>query len=267
MYRFQFVSLPVVFLAFSLLCSLNVNGQESTDSVGYFDVVYLKDGTSLEGIVKKYDTRTEMVFQLPGGTPTMTIPSRLVERIVRGSIDGNVRSNWKTASVPIREGVYQICSGGLLAGTTAWAGDFVATPSLDYSVGYFLSESVGLGLGTGIHIYSPNAGEVVYPLFAEVRARIRPGKPSLYLSGAGGYGFAFPNEARSITNASGGILVHPAIGLSMPGKTYHLHLDVGVRYQEATWTREFWGVQGSTDFFEQSMKYTRFVIRFGMMLQ
>ena len=248
-------------LAFPLCAASQSNASES----GVFDEIYLSDGTMLRGIVQRYDESTFLELLLPGGSPSVFVPAHLVRRVNRQTGIGYLNS--KKALPPLDRGLYQICSAGLMGGTTSWYGDLIVGPALDYSAGFFLDRHFALGLGFGVHMYNTSAGETVYPLFLETRGILTQTKPALYYAAAFGYGFAFADEINLIVSAEGGPMIHPSLGLNFGGKDYHFHVDFGLRLQNATWERNLTSVQGSTDIRRQSMRYMRFVLRLGLMLQ
>lgn len=250
-----------------ILCcpSSGVLGQSDSSASPLFDVVFLQDGSTLRGIVKRFDSRDMLELLLPGGSPTVYIPGHLVKRIDRASGVVSLKTPHRLSQP--EKGLYQICSGSIMAAGSAWSDGLVAGPALDYSVGYFFNSTFALGIGSGIHLYTTGSGEVIYPLYVESRGQLSKGGPSLYYVAAAGYGFAFPREIQSIERAEGGVFIHPAIGMNFGGKSYNLHIDFGLRLQSATWERHYPGVQGTVDIQEQTMNYRRFVLRFGLMLQ
>jgi hypothetical protein len=130
--------------------------------------------------------------------------------------------------------------------------------------GYYLSPSMGIGLGVGFDDYA-GSGETIFPVFGDVRCffPLKNKKGNYYLSLAGGYGFAFERKIFNITDARGGYMLHPAVGYrALTAEGMDVVFDIGVKFQKARFTRT-----PSISYEEiQDVLYRRFVIRAGLSL-
>jgi len=85
---------------------------------------------------------------------------------------------------------------------------------------------------------------------------------SPYYTVKGGYGFALKDEDDNITEAKGGYMIHPAVGIRLSAdEDLNVLLDIGYKFQKATFKTEFpWG----QDFFEKDITFKRLTLRLGL---
>lgn len=251
----------LLFLFFLLLtCTVGLWAQKQ-DTTQHIDVVFLKDGSEFRGIILRYDIGEELDMRLRSGT-RMTIPASVIKKVVQEP--GAMPSFTK----PYRfeeKGWYYLAYGGLMGGNSAWSSELEMGLGLDLIAGYQLNRMLGVGLGVGLHNYHLEAGEAVYPIYAEARGYLLASNVSPYYVLSAGYGFAFRNENENIERAEGGLLIHPALGLRFGGEDAHFIMDMGVRVQRATWERRLNGWWGGEETRTQRMTYARFVLRLGVL--
>ena len=148
---------------------------------------------------------------------------------------------------------------------------------LQGSAGYQLSRRLGLGLGAGFDSFSPAQGRYMSAIMAEARTYLTKTRVAPFATLGAGYGFAFKsaNDFQRAEEASGGLRLHPSLGLRMgASKDLNLALDLGYIFQRASytyavnnWFDSFWG--GGRPFFnnfsEQTTRevldYRRFTLR------
>jgi hypothetical protein len=144
----------------------------------------------------------------------------------------------------------------LLANTDA--GGLSAT----YSAGHRFSRWLGVGAGTGITGINLGWGQNIIPLFVEARGFLLKKKVTPYYAVRFGYGFALTNFGYDITEATGGYLFNPEVGVRFGGgRTVSFYTGVGLHIQKATFTTESSFRQ---EIFVENYKYKRLEFKFGL---
>lgn len=210
----------------------------------------------------------QIIQLLPSMIESMQIHS--TGAALRKKHTGRQKVKSVAADVPyaFRErGIYYSLKGGPAFGQ-AHFGDSDLGFGMAASVGYQWHRLLGVGLGLGFDNYSvvDNVAARVLPITAEVRGYFRAQPRSLYYHVTAGYGAAFKNEQVGISKATGGLLVHPALGLRMGAREdVNFTLDIGYRFQEVTLQREWNLWWGGVERQEQHIWYKRLCLRFGVL--
>lgn len=244
----------------SLILSISFLLQAQEQRIHY-DVVYLKNGSEFRGELLEYQPDYVKLKALGGRE--LTFQQKQIKKIVQEPI----RSNWKERKpYEFKErGIYKAVLGSANFGTFAWNDDGANGLGFKGIVGYQWNRWIGAGIGIGIENYYLNQGETVYPIFAEIRGYLRKQNVSPYYSFSGGYSFTIKNEEAGITDASGGYLLHPALGIRFGGSANaNFTVDAGLQFQKASFTRAFNGWNGP-ETSEHRMLYQRLAIRLGML--
>ncbi len=240
----------------SVLFACSLYAQEVTQ--GFEDVVYLKDGSVLRGVIEAYEPDGEIRIKSWNGT-LMTFSSDDVKRIEQ--IATNKKKGKKDRIYQFKErGIFNSTDFYFTTGRTAWDEVYVG-PSLQNVTGFQFNRLAGVGLGLGVNAISPGEGEVIVPLFLEARGYLYERRVTPMYRFDLGYGFATKNENANIVDAKGGIMVHPSFGFRFGARsTSNVTLDFGYFFQKATFIRERWN-----ETLTREMKYKRYTVRVGLL--
>jgi len=236
------------------------------------DVVYLKDGSVLKGLIVNYEQGATLIFKLQNGEEIVIIDTeiaRIVQDVREPKSDsydelmnGKVKAKPKEQVYEFRErGFYNAMMLGSL--NTRAGNEFKMGVSFHNVSGFQFSRWLGIGLGVGIETYGTDDDEVIYPVFAEFRGYFNKKIKAPYYTLGAGYGFMATNEKEFITEARGGWMLHPAIGLRFSGKKRNnLTADIGYKFQKAYFRRDF---TFNGDIEIRDVLYQRLIIRVGLL--
>lgn len=247
-----FTSLVLILFSFAAM-----QGQDQQTELM---VVYLKDGSKVQGFIQKWDYETKLYLKTEAGS-IFEFPSASIDKVVQKSLI-NIESG---QSYTFNEtGLYYAWRAQGLIGNSGER--YNETPGYGFSflAGYRYNRFLGLGIGVGYDKLVDDSGEEVIPVFAELSGYIQPVNTSVSYSLGLGYSFAQNNRDFSITNASGGLLIYPAIGLRFGGGKVKYTMDIGYKFQKATFTYlDLWDGQTTH---EQRLTYKRLTLRFGILI-
>lgn len=143
-------------------------------------------------------------------------------------------SNMQTIDI---EGLYSTLNIGYLFGP----GD-IDPASLTLNLAYQFKDGYSIGTGTGLELFN----EPVMPVYGEIRYTFEGMKVAPFAYFQSGYSFPLQQPQNSgyyyywdeITEAKGGLLVNPGIGVLLPINTDMLFsIGIGFRYQELNYHR------------------------------
>jgi hypothetical protein len=239
------------------------------------DFVILQNGSVFKGKIRS-ETPAELLLELSNGE-TLTIYTKEIREVQRDQPASAtvVKSTRNYAYIPlevekrrkVREYAFREKGWFNATSFTMPNGIYRGNPQLGVGIhnltGYQFSRLLGIGLGLGFDAYNPDEAENIASVYAEARSFLTQKRTAPFVSFGAGYGFAFRNPNNFITEAKGGLRVHPAIGLRLGAdKDMNLLFDIGYSFQKATYTRTF-------DFIDQieirDVDYRRFTFRFGIM--
>lgn len=248
------------------------NNKASANKEELTDVVYLKDGSVLKGLIVNYEQGATLNFRLQNGEEIVIIDSEIA-RIVQDVREPKANSydeliNGKTKAKP-KDQTYNFKERGFYNATmlgslnTRSGNEFKMGLSFHNVSGFQFSRWLGIGLGVGIETYGTDDDEVIYPLFAEFRGYLNKKIKAPYYTLGAGYGFMATNKKEFITEARGGWMLHPAIGLRFSGKKHsNLTADIGYKFQKAYFRRDF---TFNGDIEIRDVLYQRLIIRVGLL--
>ncbi len=233
------------------------------------DIVYLKNGSVIKGQLVSYEQGGMMRFQISENYQ-LEILDEEIERIVQGVPEDydslrRKRAYTRKPITPYLPAEDKWYSTAHLS--TSFANSFDGTvmeAGLQTTFGCQFSQWLGAGVGTGFVVYNVSVGEMVIPLFAEVRGYFKKTGRIPFYTLVAGYGWALKNESNWITEAEGGLMYGASLGWLLParGKNPALLLDVGYRSQKASFTTDFdfWNEETTRNY-----NYHRIVFRAGML--
>ncbi len=234
---------------------------QSIDS-SIVDVVWLKDGSKLRGIILKWDLERGMHFKLLTGAE-IDIPKKDINRVMQDVpvSEGNEGVKYAYVKPPkvyaFREtGWYQNTSGFFNFSYSGGAG-------IHHAMGYRFSRMLGVGLGTGIETHDFDAVRNIIPVYAEARGFLAPKRVTPYYAIKIGYGFALKDVSRGTIDAKGGFHFSPEFGVRFGGADVNYYFGVEYLLQDATFT------SGGSDFgggmFTDEVSYRRVELRTGLL--
>jgi hypothetical protein len=250
--------LPALLLALCFQLPLLAQPTEKT-----VDLLYLKSGKSLAGKILRYEQGKSVTILLDNGEQRV-VDDLEVRKVVQAvsSEQGRLAMQRKLDAAPdygwYHQGQLRLAPG---------IGDFdesILGVGFELGSGY-RGKYLGGGMGIGADNYG-REGETILPVSGELFGFLPNRKGNeYYLSAAAGYGFALKQARASITQAAGGPMWHSAIGIQKRTREAGLNvrLDVGVRFQRASFTQEWF----NGDIETRDILYRRIVLRFGIVLR
>ena len=246
----------IILLCLYLIAGFWLQAQETADD---YEVIYLKDGSEYRGEVIAFDP--EYIKIKTRGGHELVFYRKDIKKVVQEPVQSTMRTR-KPYEFK-EQGIYKAIFASFTGGTAAWNDDFAKGVGLKGVVGYQWNRMLGTGLGLGLETYNPTQGEILYPVFVELRGYFNESNASFYYTFAGGYSFAIPNEEAGISDAKGGLLFHPAIGLRLGGSANaNFTIDIGMQLQKARFTRPDFNWGGTKEY---KMYYQRIAVRLGML--
>lgn len=248
-----------IFLLIVVLASYtSIQAQTETDQD--LMVVYLKDGSKLEGYVTKWDYETALYLKTISGA-IYEFPADKIDKVIQKSLV-SIESG---PSYTFNESGYYYAwrAQGIIGNDGVRRNE---TPGYGFSflAGYRLNRFIGAGIGVGYDKFVDETAEEVIPVFVEFSGYGIPQNTSVSYSFGIGYSFARDNIDLGITNASGGLLIYPAVGLRFGEGKIKYTIDLGYKFQNASFT--FRDDGNSTTMREQQLTYKRLTLRFGILI-
>ena len=229
---------------------------EPSNEFAYHDVIYLVDGSIFRGILDNWNYGDEIVITLTTGGK-ITIPFEVVFKM-----DHEIVGKKKDYKIKrIRD--FSLDNKGIYntIGTTILMGSDLGF-SLSYSVGHRINQWIGVGGGLAIEDFEFNDAGQILPIFAEMRGFSSTKNISPYYNVRLGYGFALKNEKYNIIETNGGIMFSPEIGFRFGGRDVQFFMGAGLRFQNASYTREIPWLEEGTE--TEKVTYKRINLRFGI---
>lgn len=226
-------------------------------------LVILKDSTVFKGTLISYEyggkTRLKIAKDIE-----IVFTSEEVQRVVQGIKLKEEEFEWLEQRMKLYEfkerGWYFVTSMATISGGNG--GSALTGLSLNQSAGFRFNRLLGVGIGTGIDLYTFDGEERIIPFFAEVRGYLNKKYSAPYYTFAAGYGHPLLNKTLFVTKTTGGIMLHPAVGIRLGGrKDANFLFDVGYRFQKATIIREIDVVEEK---FVKRVFYKRLSLRLGV---
>lgn len=252
-------------IAFSiLLCFIwtsQINAQENESDLSKEAIVYLKDGSQVEG---------EILNWMPGyiieiktsWSEKVTFRQEDIKKVIQKS---TIKQGF-TVPYNFREkGVYYSFKAQMITGNPGSRANDVNGIGISVSAGHRFNRHISIGGGIGYDQYVWNSGEKLIPFFAEVGGFTHQSNNSLMYNLQIGYSLAKEDEDYLLSHAKGGIMIYPAIGIRF-GRNENIKytFDVGYKFQKAEFHYDDgwdWGRRS-----EQNILYKRLTLRFGLLL-
>jgi|GEM_PF-4870655 len=132
---------------------------------------------------------------------------------------------------------------------------------------YHFSRLFGIGINTGIDIYSNNSNEKIVPLYVNIQGFALPTKVTPFYSIGIGVGIPSIEETEwEVITSNPGLLLYPKIGVRLTGnKDYNMTVFTGYKIQNLKIRRSF-GCNGGAEceeFIEQDKSFRRIILGVG----
>jgi hypothetical protein len=262
------------------------NGQDNT----LIDQVILHNGSVFKGTIVA-ESSTLLTLRLSNGTD-LQFSAKEINEVLRQQV-----ATEKSTALPDyryislhdykliprkREKIYEFQEKGWYYTAAMYfpMGGYRGTNQLGVglqgSAGYQLSRWLGLGLGAGFDAFSPSEDRYMAAVMGEARSYLTKSRVAPFATLGAGYGFAFKPESdfQLVEKASGGLRLHPALGLRLgASKDMNLAIDAGYIFQRASytytgqnWTDSFWfwgrpAFNPTESTTRQVIDYRRFTLR------
>lgn len=252
----------LIIFSLGFFTSQSLCGQADTSKV--IDIVWLKDGSRLTGIIMKWDLERGMDFRLLTGAEIM-IPKKDIHKVIQdvqltnelSLLNQRISSTRMPRPYAFKEvGWYQNSSGFLNISIYGGAG-------ISHAMGYRFNRLIGVGLGLGIETNDFTTTRNIIPVYAEARGFFSPKRISPYYALKIGYGIALADKSRGTTIAKGGLHFSPELGIRFGAGDVSYFLGLEYKIQNATFTTDgfdFGGVK-----FTDKISYRRLEIRTGLL--
>lgn len=254
----------VIFILLGLLFfSFPGWSQESMPRDSFPDLLYLKDGSVLQGRLLKYVQGQQIYFRLTTGDE-VTFPERKIKRFVSGGALDKWEPPRERSPKPYafeEEGLYFTFHAGLGVGRSSSNNNTVSL-NLLASAGHQLNRQLGIGGGLAVDSYYSVEGEIIYPVFAEVRGYLTRTREAPFYALRAGYGVAFEEPEDRLIAAEGGLYLNPSVGMRWGASAgVNFLSEIGFQYQRAEFTRSFGGDEGREI---ETKRFKRLSLRLGI---
>lgn len=220
--------------------------------------IYLKTGSELEVTILDWDDELGIKVITIWGQE-MFFPADKIKKVKSLS-----RRSFQSHYVFKEKGIYYSMGAGLITGNNGTRNNESNGYTLSFSSGYRFNRLLSLGLGTSVDQFAHGSGQRMHPIFLEFRSYLMPRNSTFVFNLQTGYSLAYKNENKGITDAKGGLFIYPSLGMSFGGSESKYFIDLGYKFQDATWTYSNpWELRNQT---EVRLDYQRFVLRFGIVL-
>jgi hypothetical protein len=213
-------SLVVLIILFLGICII------SLAQSGYEDVVYLKNGSIIHGMIVEQVPNQSIKIKTHDGN-IFFYKMEEVEKMTKEA-DTKSTAGRNSGYTNITE-VYT----GFPTGESTASGIIFGVQTIN---GYLFNPNISLGLGVGFHAYNKRS---YLPLFLDLRTYFTPGAVTPFINLAGGYALSLNAHDGAITN-KGGMILNPGFGVKfMVAPKLALDFSFGYMHQEYTVTYDY----------------------------
>jgi len=220
------------------------------------DVIYLKDGSVIRGQIVEQVPAEYVKIELLGGS-VFVFQLEEVEVIKK---EGRKLSEFysyaayqaKRDRTPTfrRKGLYHLINLGVGVGRDRW--DWVVgNVSLDYAIGTYINQYLGIGGGFGMTHYDMGG---ILPFYLDLRGDLMKTKLTPHYFAQVGYGIPFTNNW-GVNEPRGGLYLSGGLGYKLhTSRKAEWIFGVGYKYFNGTFLDELQSI-------ETNMQYQRFVFQ------
>jgi len=228
-------------------------------------VVYLKSGTIFSGAVKYWKIGESITIVTDAGNE-FTFKGDTIDKVVQLKLyDQSTKPTYNKIPYNFNErGLYYAVRAHFINGNFGDRANEDFGVGISALLGMRFHRLIGVGVGLGYDSFILETGERVMPIFAEATGYLSPKNTSLSYGLAAGYSLAFNSDDYGITDAKGGLMVHPSIGLRFGVQEHKFTVDLGYRFQKAQFTyQDRWSARSWNT---ERLLYKRVTLRFGVTL-
>jgi hypothetical protein len=260
-----------VILRFILAILLLVSGSLTAQESGYLDLVNLKNGQKLEGIITHYEPGELLTIRLRNGKET-TLTMSEVKRIGFTSLgkekleQPTVKVNKEIQDYSKKFTSHPYIGANFSMETNDQNGFFsprrnvIAGYIISFVEAYNFSPSFRAGLGGSFNIYNATRKERVASLYGHARLLFAKKMLAPFAQLDAGYGVPIGSKSIPLIERQGGVLIHPSLGfrIAATASQPEISLDLGYRFLSTEYNfASFRGLETRTN------QYRRFILRLG----
>ena len=227
------------------------------------DYVYLYTGQVFQGKIIEYFPEEEVNLKLENGA-IKTFREDKIQKIVFAN-----EYEWKRPSLALDskpKRVYFIFDmQASLIRISTFEGNKIRHGTVAYRpiIGVNINHHLGIGVGTGFEWHFWQGPNRLVPLFMDIRGLLVKRKIAPYYNLGIGYAFPVLKNQNTFSNQKGGLLFHPAFGLSTPiNERLQLHIDFGLRFQKLEWAGFTQDIMNPPPI--NTITYQRFLLKAGV---
>lgn len=251
--------IKILALGLCLVMGPSLQAQEEGSHSNTEAVVYLKGGTKVKGEIKEWIFGEYILLNMPWGAE-LKLEAKQIKRVIQVDALDHDKASYNFNE----NGIYYTAKAQVITGNEGPRAKGVFGFGFSGSVGYRFNRLLGVGAGIGYDKFIWESGENIIPVFAEVNGFLSPSNSSLFYNLQIGYGFAQINDAYFLTEAKGGLMVYPSLGLRFGKENTKMTIDIGYKFQNATFTYEDQWTRTTSS--EQDVLFKRLSLRFGIYL-
>ena len=225
-------------------------------------VVYLNSGSKIEGKMLHWEMDLYIEIETTWGQKLRFYENQYKKFIQKSALETkplqSVVYNFK------EKGFYSAIKGQLILGNDGPRAKGAEGIGFSASVGHKFNRFLAIGGGIGYDQYILNSGEDMIPLFTEFSGFFQAKNTSLFYNLQTGYSFASTDDVYLLSEAKGGLMVYPSIGIRFGGRDIKYTFDIGYKFQDAEFTYDDqWDIDRKR---VQDVKFKRLTLRFGILL-
>jgi len=253
-----------------LLIVTTLMGQKTEDKLYK---IYLQNKTKFYGTIKSMNEQGDIFLKIYQDTMNIYIPANTIKKIEpipskdEKEVQNMLVSTTKKQEYKFREkGYYATFSVGLAPGNyseSRWQNSWNPGFCVYQTFGYQFNRMYNLALGVGSEVFYLD--HRMFPVFIETKGYWFAKRFTPYHSLGVGYSFASRNKNYDIISAKGNIFVCPSIGYRFGGRdSFNFYSELGLRIQQATYTKLMPWLSDNTKFYEENWLYKRISFKIGI---
>jgi len=245
----------------------NVKAQDIPQRESY-TMIILNNGSKFHGEIVDWKYGESVTIKTKWDT-RMVIPESDIRKLIEKERDyfvkdedGNyVKYKAKNPYTYEEKGIYYSADLSLIYRNMGRRGSQNNGVGFSVSAGKKFNRLFTLGGGIGYDNYFWDSGESFVPIFVETRGFVHPTNQSLFYRLKLGGAIGVEDEDFELTQSTGGLFMHPAIGYRWGKKNTKMTLDLGYKIQHANLVYE--NAWSSSD---QNITYRRLTLTLGVLL-
>lgn len=252
-----------IHLLLALIICVLIKPSAFSQAGGDFDkassmvTVHLKNGSVVEGKIIEWAYGDFINLEMPWGSE-LKLEDQHIKKIIQHGIQVKDIKPYNFANRQL----YFTARAQAILPNDGNRGHGVFGFGLSASAGYRFNRLLSIGGGFGFDRYLWDSGEDIVSIFSELSGYFNPTNTSLFYNLQMGYGFASPNNRYLLSEAKGGILTYPSIGIRFGSDNVKKTFDIGYKFQNAEFTyRDPWTSDRRS---EQDVLFKRLTVRFGV---